>query len=263
MKKISLEEYKQITVDLLFAIDEICKENNLRYYIFYGTLLGAVRHKGFIPWDDDIDIVMPRNDYKKLSRIINEGIFNFNFISIETNKDTIYPHAKICDTRTVLYEKNFKTVKGYGAFVDVFPLDYAPNCEKQRLKEKNHLRHLVVLATHSSRTGFTLTSSILTNAKRIGAFLIGKLINTRRIIEYINNYMEKRNDVVTDYYRVFGGGIFKTSWFTDYNEVIFEGHKLSAPSDIDSVLKTSFGDYMKLPPKEEQVNKHSLDCYYK
>ena len=263
MKRISIEEYKKITVDILYLIDKICREYNLKYYLFYGTLLGAVRHQGFIPWDDDIDIAMPRKDYVRLSQIINDNNYGINFISIETNKDTIFPHGKVCDTRTVLYEKNFRNVDGYGAFVDVFPLDYAPNNEKERLKQRNYLRRLIILATHSARTGFSKSNSLRTNCSRLAAYLVGRMFNTRKLLEYINAYMVKRDNEATDYYRVFGGGIFEVRWIDGDNTVHFEGHILSAPLDVDSVLNTSFGDYMRLPPKEEQVNKHQLECYYK
>ena len=121
MRKLTLDEYKAVVRDVLFKIDDICRENGLTYFLDSGTLLGAVRHKGFIPWDDDIDIAMFREDYNRLADIIQNGHYGLNFLRIEECPDTIYPYGKICDTSTTLVEKNFRTPEGYGAFVDVSP----------------------------------------------------------------------------------------------------------------------------------------------
>ena len=134
MRRITDEEYKQIVLDILLRIDHLCKHNNLRYMISYGTLLGAVRHQGFIPWDDDIDIVMPRKDYDLLCKVVNKSDCNLRFLCPETSEDTIYPYGKICDIRTKLKESNFIEVEGYGAYVDVFPLDYLPDSDKEEMK---------------------------------------------------------------------------------------------------------------------------------
>lgn len=261
MRQLMTDEYKQVIVNILFTIDEICRNYNLTYMLFYGTLLGAVRHKGMIPWDDDIDIVMPRSDYKKLSDIINHGDYQINFIDIDHNSDTIYPWGKVCDKRTIMYEKNFKKVKEYGAFVDVFPLDYAPDDEKLREKERKILRRLVYLNTHATRTGFENSNSLKVNALRLLAFTGSRFVNSQRIIRKINRFVVSRDDHATGYYRVFGGGIFPISWLDRTIEIEFEGKKLLAPHDPDAVLKACFGDYMKLPPEEERINRHTLKCY--
>ena len=99
-KQLTMEEYKQVELGILIKIDKICREHNINYFLYAGTLLGAVRHQGFIPWDDDIDISMLREDYDKLAKIIQNGDYGINFIRIEENPDTIYPYGKICDTTT-------------------------------------------------------------------------------------------------------------------------------------------------------------------
>lgn len=261
MKLLSLDEYKERIVEILFSIDQICREHGLTYMIFYGTLLGAVRHKGLIPWDDDIDIVMTRKDYNKLAEIINTGNYSVRFIDINYNPDTIYIWGKICDKQTELHEINFKSVDGYGAFVDVFPLDYAPNDEKERQKEKQFLRHLVLLETHSARNGFERSNSLKTTLLRALAYGLSRLFRPRFLINAINRYVISRDKIPTNYYRVYGGGIFPVEWLNKTIDIEFEGRLMKAPHDPDIVLRYCFGDYMKLPPKEEQVCKHTLQCY--
>ena len=112
MKRLSVEEYKQIEIEILIKVDKICRENNINYFLFAGTLIGAVRHKGFIPWDDDIDISMLRSDYDKLAYIIQNNDYGLNFIRIEENPDTIYPYGKICDKSCLFSEQRCKACPG-------------------------------------------------------------------------------------------------------------------------------------------------------
>lgn len=133
MRKLTVEEYKACVLNVLEKIDYVCRENGYTYMICYGTLLGAVRHKGFIPWDDDIDIVMPREDYYKLgSYIIEHPELELNYIDISNRNDTFYYCAKVCDSKTIVKEGRYRELKGYGAFVDIFPLDYLPEDKKER-----------------------------------------------------------------------------------------------------------------------------------
>ena len=104
-KELSLEEIKSIELDILKYVKKVCEENNLRYFLCGGTLLGAVRHKGFIPWDDDIDIALPRDDYLKLIKILDDG-HRYRSLSVYNNEDYYYPFAKIVDTNTILIEND-------------------------------------------------------------------------------------------------------------------------------------------------------------
>ncbi len=261
MRKVDLQEYKHIVLSVLVRIDRICRENGLTYMICYGTLLGAVRHQGFIPWDDDVDIIMPREDYNSLSRLIREGDWGLNFISIETNKDTIYPYAKVCDVKTTVKEKNFRSVKGYGAFVDVFPMDYLPEDEGAwRAMKKKHVQ-LRRLITHTARTGFVWTSSPLTNVRRMAAFAVGKCLSTRKLIETMTANLLEGNKTPTGRVGVVWDLDFPAACARNTSEVTFEGHRFLAPKDPHEVLTRLYGDYMQLPPECERVIKHPLDCY--
>lgn len=142
-KEIKVEELKQIQLDILKFVDKFCKENNLKYFLAYGTLLGAVRHKGYIPWDDDIDIIMFREDYEKFVTTFKD--VNYKVFATEVNSKYPYPFAKVGDTRTY-YMEEIKDVIDTGVNIDVFPLDYLPeNRIKDICNKRNFLQKVWLL----------------------------------------------------------------------------------------------------------------------
>ena len=117
-------EIKESVFDILSYFDKVCRDNGLPYSLAFGTMLGAVRHKGFIPWDDDVDVCLLREDYEKLLEILkNNEDDRFKVIDSKINDTYFYNVAKIVDTRTSLIEKKYKKIYGYGVYVDIFPLD--------------------------------------------------------------------------------------------------------------------------------------------
>ena len=140
IKEINLEKIKKSEIDILKYIEKICKENNIKYSLMDGSLLGAVRHNGFIPWDDDIDIMLLREDYDKLKRVILNDSNNsrYLYMSNDLYDDYLYPYAKLIDTETSAKETGIKAPKNYGIFVDIFPIDKIPidSREKNRFLKK-------------------------------------------------------------------------------------------------------------------------------
>ena len=124
MEKLSLEELKKVELDILIWFADICEQEKLNYTLSYGTLLGAVRHKGFIPWDDDIDVAMPRPDYEKFIEYCNTHETHYKLIDIHNDKGYNYLFAKVYDPNTTIVEKYANRFKAnYGVYIDIFPVD--------------------------------------------------------------------------------------------------------------------------------------------
>ena len=122
MKEIYLEELRVIQLELLQQIADFCEKNNIKYFLAYGTLIGAIRHKGYIPWDDDIDIVMPRDDYDRFLELYNEAYPFSKVVDMYNTKHYGFAFAKVHDVRTIIYETQYAQ-DSFGVFVDVFPID--------------------------------------------------------------------------------------------------------------------------------------------
>ncbi|MBQ6402958.1 MAG: LicD family protein [Oscillospiraceae bacterium] len=263
MRKLEIEEYKERVFNVLISIDKICRENELKYMLCYRTLLGAVRHKGFIPWDDDIDIVMPREDYYKLGGYLTEHPeCELNFIDISNRKDTIYYCAKICDSRTIVKESRYKPVEGYGAFVDVFPLDYLPDDEKEREKLRKKELFWIRMAQHAAElspgNGKTIKQRVLKNL----AFICSRFFVAGNILRRMHVRYMRMDQKPTKYIGVpWSPELFEAAWFDNVVEIEFEGHAFLAPAETDKVLTACYGDYMQLPPEKDRVYKHHLVCY--
>ena len=155
LREIHSEEFKPILVDMLKTIDKFCSDNNLKYFLAYGTLLGAVRHKGFIPWDDDIDIIMPRSDYQKFIQYFNKGTQSHTLQVVDCYSTNNYylPFAKLIHTGTVVLE-NVNNAIPLGVFIDVFPLDNMTDQFKKSKKFFNSIslyRNLLTLKNLKQR----------------------------------------------------------------------------------------------------------------
>lgn len=262
MRLLSDEEYKNRVLDVMIKIDRICRENGYCYYICYGTLLGAVRHKGFIPWDDDIDIVMPRKDYYLLGEyIMNHPELGLNYIDISSSDDTIFYSAKVCDAKTqVKKEANFKSVKGYGAFVDVFPLDYLPDDPQKRKRYKNRAMYLIRLVQHSSQESISKGKNLKQSILLFISYYYSHLFNTQNVLRKMHRSFSEYSKTATKHIGVPYYQSFDADCFDDKVEMSFEGYLLYAPSGYDKLLRTYYGDYNVLPPVDQRIN-HRVDCY--
>ena len=264
MKQLTSEEYKNVLLEAMLKIDRICRENNFWYSIVYGTLLGSVRHQGFIPWDDDMDIAMLRSDYEKLKTYIQDHPeTGLNFIDIGNHNDTVYVSGKICDTRTVIRESNFRTVEDCGAFIDVFPLDNIPDDEKERKKFKSRARYLAKLVQHSAKRRPGKPEGLKHAFLLYSAFVYAHCFRTDKLIKKLDEYCQKYKDEKTQYFGVpYFISYFRKSDFVELTELPFKGHMLIGPKNYDNVLNCSYENYKALPPPEERIN-HLVSCYWK
>lgn len=268
---IGINELKKIEINLLIELDKYCAEHGLRYYIAYGTLIGAVRHHGFIPWDDDIDVIMPRKDYEQLMRSFNnDNVDSFvKVVSHKLNAGYCLPMAKLIDTRTVLKEKTDTDVE-IGVYIDIFPLenlsdDYEK--AKKRMKKGFSFNKRIILKTVSiSPTRSKIKNMILWLGKLA---LKGQSISD--IVSRLDQYCkETESDGFTKYVGVMCGisigdssRVFRREWFDTTVSMSFEGRDYPAPSGYDPILRQLYGDYMSLPPVDKQVSHHAFEAWYK
>lgn len=264
MKKITQDEVKKIELGILNYISEVCQQNNIRYYLMAGTLIGAIRHKGFIPWDDDIDIGMPRPDYNKFKNIVGDRLHNdrFRLLSYEYgNLD--YNFMKMIDDRTVVYEKYISG--SIGVWVDIFPIDGLPPnpvvakilcCNLEFWRRLLNIRNAKKdIATKKNRIFL----------KRIIA-PVAECFSVRFLCNRINGIFKNYNyDECIFVGAVSGGFSYKARISKDVYEqtmLEFEGERYMAPVGSDKLLTQLYGDYMQLPPIEDRVP-HQFDAFWK
>lgn len=269
-KRIGLAELKALEFELLSFLADLCEEHELRYYLAYGTLLGAVRHGGFIPWDDDIDVVMPRADYLQLISIIEQGDFkNIRILSLQNEVDYCYPFAKLIDTRTVLIE-NYNQIEKVplGVNIDIFPLEGLPD---HRFQSNLLYLKLIMLRKMRDLSNQKLPpngrNGLIRLLKIIPALLL-KMAGCKRIIWKMDQLAGKLDFDSSQYVgsTVWANGTkewMPRAYFCRAKQLAFEGRLFPAPTDYDGYLREIYGDYMQLPPEEERVSIHRMEAFWK
>lgn len=268
-KNIGLKEMQEIEKHLLKEIREVCEKLHLKYYLCGGTLLGAVRHKGFIPWDDDIDIYMMREDYEKLENyfISINGLYkNSRLLSMKLEDDYYYPMMKLVDTKTYMKELDTVDIKNMGVYIDIFPLDGSPNNRVWRkiyMKRINLLKKTAYMAYYNK---FETNTRLLKPIKYVW-FKMSKLFGPIRIAKHMEKIVQKYSPYHSEYIgNVVSGEVNALTPASLYKEeqlYDFEGEKYTGVKNYDTYLTTMYGDYMKLPPKEKRVTHHHYIAYYK
>lgn len=270
--ELPIEEIKRVSVEGLKKLDSICKSNNLKYYLAYGTLIGAVRHAGFIPWDDDIDVIMPRADCIKLFQLFNSGYSDsdWELLSYKT-KGYYYYHMKFCSKKTLIMPSRFCSGLVYGISIDIFPMDIlkAENFNDARIEFERVSR---MINEGTKRTKYEDNYAELMKGKgkirhflkKLYFFCYGKRVHpVTDVYDWIEKEYNLNKGVFCTVFDCTYKSIWKLDYFGDGAVVNFENHLFYAPCDSDSVLRTSFGNYWELPPLEERVTTHSFYCFEK
>ena len=263
-KELNKEEIKNIQLDILNSIHQFCVERGIRYSLAFGTLLGAVRHQGYIPWDDDLDIMMPRPDY---DRFVAEyqGTHQHYVVQTYKNDESYFLSlAKVYDNRTEQIIFPTKT----GVFVDIFPIEGLPETEveaKQYIDKYCKLVFHDILYTcknNAYRPGNKLFNSIKYAVKRI--LYPSRQCGIKKLDTLINS-CPYQNSSHAGFVLIETGmmGYLEKELFERYILVPFENQEYYAIADYDTFLKKRYGDYMQLPPKEERVPGHAAPVYWK
>ncbi len=266
MKEINVDELKKIQVKILNNVDNFCKENKINYWLDCGTLLGAIRHKGYIPWDDDIDIGMLRNDYDKFLEAYNSSNKKYQLLAVEKNKDYYFQFGKVIDTDTILYEPDEKSGVKSGVYIDVFVYDNAPDDDillKKMFDKRDFYNKLRIAQLYPNNYDHKdIKKRILRFFIQIYLSILPKNYYTKKIIKNSKKYMNKETKRVGNFTSATRFSCDKEI-FKSFIDVEFEGKKYKAPVGYDKWLKSIYGDYMKLPPKEKRVSHHFFKAYYK
>ncbi len=264
--KMPIETVKEIEYNILCSFADFCEENNLRYYLEYGTLLGAVRHKGFIPWDDDIDVTMPRPDYEKFKSLTSDKNISPNYETFSyDNGKTDYNFVKVIDNRTIAFEEYFKPCYTIGVYIDVFPIDGLPNNKILRnlmCIRLNLWRQLLCMKMTEKGEGKTKLKTLfkkilLTVTRGISISDIHKKID-HAFDQY--EYDKSKYVGMVNHRAVYKGVVKREEYIPI--QIMFENRKFCAPSGYDKLLSQIYGDYNKLPPKEERIP-HEVYAYWK
>lgn len=263
MRKLSIEEAKKLELDILDFIDSFCKEHGINYCINYGTLIGAIRHKGFIPWDDDIDLSMTRENYEKFIQLFSEKQSRYKLLSLETDDQYFNNFIKIVDPTTKIIDtRNTKTYDS-GVFIDIFPMDTFNDTKVVDICYKLESFKLLSFSKHKN---IVYGDSKLKDLIRTLFWLLLRPISPRFFAHQIEKQIQKYKVKDGKYIAFIPSKlkekeVFTKETFEDLIEVPFEHRTLSAPKQYDVILKQYYGDYMTLPSKEKQIYIHEFEAY--
>ena len=269
-KSLTAEEVKAIELDLLLKFHDLCKKQGFRYSLGGGTLLGAIRHKGFIPWDDDIDVMMPRPDYEAFLEYCKNNEVDFGIQTYDNDKQFVDMSSKLFDKTTRLeFDSMSQTEVQVGVHMDVFVTDGLGNTYEEAVKnfrKSSFLRELLV-AAQWDKFFRSKTRSIIYEPIRFAFYVMSRFVNKQKLFEKIQNKY-KHNDYDNLKYVAAVGGAYrekeilpKEGIFDEYVEVDFENHKVMAIKGYDKYLTSLYGDYMTPPPADKQKSHHRFTAY--
>ena len=264
MNTITFEESRAILLETLESIDKCCRENNINYSLSWGSLIGAVRHHGFIPWDDDIDLMMSRNDYNRFLEVYADE--RFNVYTPLKDKNCIQLLTKIYRKDTRILFNNYKKKSLFGLWVTIFPYDNAPD---EGLKEWEKKRTILLSLYHFKTVRYLDIDSL---ARKIAKFLLKIPVvfySSFTLAKKIEKHLSICNKHKTKNICIWDNGVgfncffyFPSELFEEYVDVDFDGIKSRMIKGYDTFLRMYFGDYMQLPPEDERVPSHDYIAYY-
>lgn len=267
MKQISLQEMKQIQKDILKDVHEFCEKNGLHYTLAFGSLLGAVRHKGYIPWDDDIDIALLRPDYEKFVATYTSDNGKYRLYEFHKDAEFNYPFAKIADTRTILKENI--SMKNIGINIDVFPFDYMFDTREECtsfIRTLDRLKKLFRVKLVKPGKKNVWWKRILIRLSKIVCLPVSMRgivekqfektsVLTNQNAKYVAFALDPRMEGA---YR----SVYPREMFDKFLKVPFDEEEFMITAEYDKWLTQMYGDYMTPPPEGYRMSPHTVDNVY-
>lgn len=264
MDRTLLRKVQLTQLEILREVERVCRENDIQWFLCCGTLLGAVRHQGFIPWDDDLDIGMLRADYEKFCRLAPEKMDpRFCVQNWYTEPEYPLPFGKVRMRNTVYEEAKSRTFRENGFYIDVFPFDNAPEDPADQAAHAVKLNDLFRLKLMKSGYKPWLEKDRINWKKRIG-YLFYQI----KAVKYSQEELARQYDALAASYP--DGTVlcrqrglrklecYPADWFRKLTDLTFETEKFPGPMAYDAVLRAQFGDYMTPPPEESREDRHQI-----
>lgn len=261
MRLLELEEKKRMALEILGEIDILCKAYNITYYLAYGTLIGAIRHSGFIPWDDDIDLWIPTSDYDRLLDVLNN---ESKYTLLDNRNNPKWPRvfSKLCYPKTHVVDRRINAPQiERGLAVDLFPLFRIKNPTNDFEAARKVIRRL---------NGFAmLDGKVKPNSVGHGALMAEAKLNRlirKDVLFWQNEFWKINNDGSSPYLSYLGSkygkvDIHDATLYSETTQVIFEGKEYPAPKGYHEILTKIYGEYTSLPPVEKRVSVHDVDVF--
>ena len=260
---------KIVQLELLKNFIQVCSKHNLQYYMVGGSCLGAVRHKGFIPWDDDIDVGMPRKDYEQFLKIAQNELAQNVFVqTFETDRQFPMNFAKLRDSNTTFVETGLKNLNiNHGVYIDIFPLDSAPagrialnihfirkKLYDLRITKAYYLKRY----DKTDKEYYSMANIVKRTATAFSCLLspdLNRTVQKRQLL--YKKYNGKNTGLIANY----GGAwekreVMPLAYFGKGSKGVFEGTEVILPQDYDAYLTSLYGDYMTPPPPEKRIGHH-------
>jgi len=266
---INIEDVQKVQLEILIEFDRICRKNNIKYQLFAGTLLGAIRHKGFIPWDDDIDVCLLRIDYEKFIECCKIDLKSNYFLQYyDSDEKAILQFAKIRKNNTIFTNKTYQNTGMHnGIYIDVFPLDNVkPDSFKGKLQSKL-FNLLYIINSSRMKNRAIYAKNRFNRAIRLMFCYILKIVPKKSIDKLIQKTLCMFENENTKYVNHLTNGaskqrlekyLRKKNTFYNIEYAEFEGHMFPIPENYHEVLTRNFGNYMELPPEEKRYSHHGI-----
>ena len=264
MRQLSIDELKTIQLRILDVVSAFCEEKGIAYWLDGGTLIGVVRHKGYIPWDDDIDVGMLRPDYDRFISEFNKEGGRYKVVCYENDHNFYQSFAKVMDTETILYEPDEKGRK-LSINIDIFIYDNAPDDDAAvnnmfRKRNRYYICNVARQARIFQRPKGNLIRRLCVYALRTAVRIFTRNYFVRKMIENSKRYVNADTRRIGNFVGVARMTCDKRV-FKSFVDGEFEGGKYKIPVGYDEYLREFYGDYMQLPPVEKRVSTHIFKAY--